>query len=328
MAKFLLIIWLLIGFLPSPAPMVQAPQAEISNGILKAKLYLPDAQQGYYQGTRFDWSGVIHSLKYQGHEYFGEWFDTYDPKIHDAITGPVEEFTPIGYEEGKVGEPFLKIGVGVLRKPEEERYRFSRLYEVVEPGTWKTRIKADRVEFTHEIAGPDGYAYRYKKTVRLAKGKPELVLEHTLQNTGQRAISTTVYNHNFFVIDQAPTGPDIRTHFPYEVQAEGQGIGTLAEFGDSQLIYLRELQKGENIYTPGVRGFGPKAQDYHLDIQNLKTGAGVKITADQPLDKLVFWANYRTSCPEPYIQVQAAPGEAFTWQINYAFYTGPAAAGK
>jgi len=30
------------------------PQAEISNGLIKAKLLLPDAQSGYYQYTRFD----------------------------------------------------------------------------------------------------------------------------------------------------------------------------------------------------------------------------------------------------------------------------------
>ncbi|CAN5915492.1 hypothetical protein BH24BAC1_BH24BAC1_35580 [soil metagenome] len=328
MLKFCLFLWVIFGFVLAPLPPADVPQAEISNGLIRAKLYLPDPKKGYYQGTRFDWSGVIYSLEYKGHEYFGQWFDQYDPKIHDAITGPVEEFVPIGYDEGQVGDPFLKIGVGVLRKPEEESYRFSRLYEVVEPGTWKSRKKADRVEFTHELKGPDGYAYLYKKTVRLVKGKPELVLEHTLQNTGKKRISTTAYNHNFFVIDQAPTGPDIRTRFAYDVEAEGQGFGTLAEVRDRQLIYLRELQKGENIYTPGIRGFGPTAKDYHLDIQNLKTGAGVKITSDQPLDKLVFWASSRTSCPEPYIQVQAAPGEEFSWQITYAFYTGPAAAAQ
>jgi len=35
------------------------PQAVVSNSRVHAQLYLPDAQAGYYQGTRFDWSGVI-----------------------------------------------------------------------------------------------------------------------------------------------------------------------------------------------------------------------------------------------------------------------------
>ena len=76
--------------LAAVASAADAPQAAISNGTLDAKLYLPDSASGYYRGTRFDWSGVIHSLRYRGHEYFGTWFERYDPKTHDAITGPVE----------------------------------------------------------------------------------------------------------------------------------------------------------------------------------------------------------------------------------------------
>src|SRR6185295_14647599 len=66
------------------------PQAEISNGILHARLYLPDAEKGYYRSTRFDWSGVMPSLEYRGHSYCGQWFPQYAPTINDAIMGPVE----------------------------------------------------------------------------------------------------------------------------------------------------------------------------------------------------------------------------------------------
>jgi len=103
------------------------PQVAISNGQIRARLYLPDPQQGYYRGTRFDWAGVIASLEYQGHNYFGPWFELPDPLIHDSICGPVEEFrnqdTALGYDQARPGENFIKIGVGALRKPEEERFR-------------------------------------------------------------------------------------------------------------------------------------------------------------------------------------------------------------
>ena len=85
-------IWLIVLAMLSQLAAPQFPQAELSNSTIRATLYLPDAQQGYYRGTRFDWSGAITSLKWNGHEYFGPWFDRHDPKIHDAITGPVEEF--------------------------------------------------------------------------------------------------------------------------------------------------------------------------------------------------------------------------------------------
>ena len=96
------------------------PKALLTNGKLDALVFLPDAKNGYYRSTRFDWSGVISSLRYQGHEYFGQWFDHYDPNIHDAITGPVEEFLTreagLGYQDAKPGGSFIRIGVGVVRK--------------------------------------------------------------------------------------------------------------------------------------------------------------------------------------------------------------------
>src|SRR5690242_11375781 len=96
------------------------PEASISNGEIRARLLLPDPARGYYRGTRFDWSGAIASLQYKGHEYFGQWFEKYDPKTHDAIMGPVEEFRSddggLGYAAAKVGDTFVRIGVGVVRK--------------------------------------------------------------------------------------------------------------------------------------------------------------------------------------------------------------------
>jgi len=79
--------------LSKAATQAAAPQVAISNARIHAQLYLPDSQSGYYQGTRFEWSGVISSLEWNGHSCFGQWFQRYDPKLHDAITGPVEEFS-------------------------------------------------------------------------------------------------------------------------------------------------------------------------------------------------------------------------------------------
>ncbi|MEZ4828703.1 MAG: hypothetical protein R3C61_20825 [Bacteroidia bacterium] len=97
--------------------MDQFPESEISNGIIHARLYLPDAQTGYYRGSRFDWAGVIPELTCNGHSYFGQWFEKYSPTLHDAILGPVEAFSPVGYEEIKPGENFLLVGIGMAEKP-------------------------------------------------------------------------------------------------------------------------------------------------------------------------------------------------------------------
>ncbi len=68
------------------------PKAEMSNSLIRVELFPADAQRGSYRGTRFDWSEIISRLQFAGHEYFGRWYAKHDPNIHDAITGPVEEF--------------------------------------------------------------------------------------------------------------------------------------------------------------------------------------------------------------------------------------------
>ncbi|MEK6478450.1 hypothetical protein WJR50_12980 [Catalinimonas sp. 4WD22] len=296
------------------------PEASIHHEHLKLDVYLPEAENGYYRGTRFDWSGVINSLNYKGHEFFGPWRE-HDPLAHDAITGPVEAFTPIGFEDAEAGDPFLVIGVGMLRKPDTSAYQFHKTYAFINGGKWKVNKQADHIEFVHELRSEEGYAYEYTKTLRLVPGKAELLLEHRLKNTGRLPLETSVYNHNFFTIDDEPTGPNIVTKFPYPISAEGRGFGELIRVEGNKLIYTQKLQKGENVYTPGIEGFGESAADYHINIENQKTGAGVQITSDQPLLKLVYWASVNTACPEPYMTVEAQPGESFEWTTTYSFYT-------
>src|SRR5690606_17914423 len=90
------------------------PEAEITNGLLTARMYLPDPVAGYYRSTRFDWSGAIYSLRHAGHEYYGVWYDRIDPEVVNwvfegeevvsglasALAGPVNEFqTPLGWDD-------------------------------------------------------------------------------------------------------------------------------------------------------------------------------------------------------------------------------------
>ena len=306
------------------------PQAEISNGTIRSKLYLPDAELGYYRATRFDWSGQIASLEFQGHNYFGQWFDRYDPKLHDSILGPVEEFLTngigLGYNDVKAGESFVKIGVGAVRKPEERAFRQFNTYEITDPGKWTVKPFPDRVEFTQELRDTAGYAYLYKKTVRLTEGKPQLVLEHSLKNTGAKVIETSVYEHNFYVIDGKPAGPEFSVKFPFDVRATADLKG-MAETRGKEFTYLKELPKGPSVYT-ALEGFGNTPKDYDIRVESRAAQAGVRQTSDRPLSKLVFWSIRSTVCPEAYIDMHIEPGKEFAWRIAYDFYTLPESGAK
>ena len=299
------------------------PEASISNGQIQAKLYLPNAETGYYRATRFDWSGVVASLVYKGHNYFGVWFPKYDPKLHDSITGPVEEFrtgdSGLGYKDAKTGGTFIRIGVGVLRKPEEEKFQQFKTYDIVDPGKWAVKSGRDSVTFTQTVRDPtSGYAYLYKKTVHLVKDSPRMVIEHSLKNTGTKTIETNVYSHNFYVIDGTPSGPEMHVTFPFELKASVPFRGPAGPVG-KEMVYQKELAAdGTSVYGE-LAGFGGSSKDFDIHVGNSKTGAGVRLTGDQPLSRVVFWSIRTVLSPEPYIDMKIEPGKESHWTLNYEF---------
>jgi len=304
-----------------PSPDTDAPNApavKITNGLVTAVLYMPDAEKGYYRATRFDWSGVIADLQVGGHSYFGRWNPKYDPKLHDAIMGPVQEFvTGQGMEAAKPGETFLKIGVGVLRKPAEVARGFATL-EIVDGGKWSTQVRKDSVEFIHEVNDPaSGYGYRYTKVVSLPPGKTTLTLTHRLESTGAKPIDTEMYNHNFFVLDGQPTGPDVEVRVPFKLEAFNVR-GDAIQIGSDRLNYLKPIETANRMQ---LKGFSPAPTDYDIRVENKKSGAGVRVTSDRPLSDMVFWTSPKATCPEAYIHVQAASGKPMTWTTTYDFYS-------
>jgi hypothetical protein len=308
----------------SGIPFNDFPQAEISNGLVQARIYLPDAQNGYYRATRFDWAGNIPELVYKGHTYCGQWFGKYDPTTNDAAMGPVEAFTPLGYDSARAGGSFVQIGVGVLSKENNADWQFYKYYKILDHGDWKIRKEPDLIEFVHTL-NDTNYSYEYKKTLSLTKDKPQLVLTHSLKNTGQRTIETDVFDHNFFVLDDQPTGPDGEVSFNFNLTPAPnkgvlRGIDTLVRIKGSRVTFLKTPKKREFVYML-LEGFGNSAKDYDFKIENHKTGAALRISGDQPMTKLMFWANPAVYCAEPYIHIKVAPGAVFSWKINYDLYT-------
>jgi len=307
-----------IESIPTHSPF---PQVKITNGLIYVRIYLPDADSGYYRSTRFDWSGVMPDIEYKGHTFCGQWFDKYAPTINDAIMGPVECFAPLGYNDAKLGDSFTQIGVGFLARPTDTSYSPFHYYKILDPGKWTIKGEADEVEFLHTLVG-NKYPYEYRKRIKLIKGKSEMVITHSLKNIGHQTIETEVYDHNLFLIDNQLTGPDVAIKFPFNLTAEKKGrrgIGEIAEIADNRITFLRKLFKNEQVYSV-LNGYDNSPRDYDIRVENHKTGAGIRIKGNRPLSRLIFWASSKISCPEPYIHIKISPSEVFSWRISYKFY--------
>ena len=322
----------------------ESPSVSISNGQIAAKVYLPDGSAGFYRSTRFDWSGVIGSLTYKGHDYYGNWFSRVDsaPAFYDfnyddtgivsapftAMVGPGEEFNTdrkaLGFDEAKPGGTFVKIGVGVLRKPDDSKYDHSKAYEIVDSGKWSVKHTRDSVTFVQELHDPvSGYGYLYTKIIRLAQGKPEMTIDHSLKNLGSKPITGTVYDHNFWTLDKVAPGPGLLIRFPFQLKSSRPIDPNLAEISGNEFIYKKELA-GKDRVTANLQGFGASADDYDFRVENAKAGAGVRIRGDHPLTNIALWSIRTVMAVEPYIAMEIAPQSDFTWKYIYDYYTlGP-----
>lgn len=297
----------------------QYPNVVLSNGAVEMKVYLPDQEKGLYRATRFDWSGIIGSVKYKGHEYFGYWKKSHDPLYHDALTGPVEGFIEPGpgYAEAKPGEGFIRIGVGVIEKADEPAYKMFDTYRILDHGTWKIDKGDDWISFTHTIDSQSGYSYIYQKTIQLRDNG--FRIEHTLQNRGKKPIETDQFNHNFFMIDHAKSGTAFQVSFPFRLSTDDDLKGLLKISG-KKISFIKDLNEEESVFLL-LNGYSNKVADHKVTVVNQKTGAGVTFTVDKPLYRMAFWTCQTTLCPENFIWLSVEPGEEEHWISKYTLFT-------
>jgi hypothetical protein len=317
----------------SPPPSVQ-----ISNGAITATIYLPDATNAFYRGTRFDLAGVIGKLEYRGHTFYAPWFTKTDATVrdftndgvdvvagvHTAMTGPAEEFSVLGYDEAAPGGAFVKIGVGALKKPADgSAYSAYKFYDYADPGKRTVTTHPDGADFTHELADSgSGYGYLYTKTVHLKPGSPELVITHRLVNRGKKAIVGTVYDHNFLVLDKQTPGPDFVITTPFELKTDKPLDPAVATISGREFHYTAPVPDKGRVAAQ-FQGFGTSAADYRFKIENRKAGAGVEMIGDRPVNRLALWSIRTVLALEPFLAFNIEPGAVYSWEYTYRYYTLP-----
>ena len=297
------------------------PIVVLENNHLKVTVLLPDSEKGYYRSTRFDWSGIIAQVEYDGHTFFQECknYNGNEPGPHDPLktgtaTGTAEEFRdPLGYRDAEVGEPFLKIGVGILKKAVNEAYHWAYPFEFIEQGRWQTKCFDDSIVFNQEIITDFGYAYQYEKVIVLDKSSPKVAIIHRLKNTGTRKIRSNPYCHNFFRFDRHYINSAYELLFPTQVRPL-EKFDDRFRFTGNAIQYVSDksdtLWAGGHIAPEGLRS-------YILVNNNTKTS--VEVISDVNQKPFYIGAWKWAFCPEPMIQLDIMPGESFSWKRTYHF---------
>ncbi|MBQ9193023.1 MAG: hypothetical protein IJ156_04820 [Bacteroidales bacterium] len=276
----------------------------IGEGGLEVRLSVPGT---FYRGTRFDWAGVFDAVVFRGVNLTDRWFERYEPTMHDAVCGPAEEFTPIGYGER---ETFLKIGVGRLCSDGNPYDRF-RLYPVADAGIREMEESARTVRFRHVM--PE---YDYRKSVEVLS-ENAFCIRHRLDAAVD--LKGQMYNHNFFTLGRFRMDGNRRLSFPFRPSGHWRSAYDSVALRENGIRFSRPLEKGESVFMGDLRPADTPGMPYGFRLDDAETGFAVDVRGDRPLSHMVFWANHRIACPEPYVDFHAGPDRPFELTISYFF---------
>ena len=266
----------------------------------KLQIALHEPLDGFYRGTRFDRAGIFDSLLFDGIEMAGDWYPHYDPYMHDAVKGPAEEFSLVGY---------IKPGVGLLRVDSASYDRF-RLYQVIDPGEWTVQNNQTQVVFRHVIRG----VYDYEKIISLV-GEDGFEIRHTLSS--EVNLEGEVYNHNFFTMGNLSVGPTREICFPFCPEGNWRADYDSVGFTPSGIRFSRNLKEGETVYTGNIHEANSDGMPYEMTLR--ESPLSVSIKGNVPVTRTVLWSSHRVACLEPYNNFKSGPGEPFSWTITYRF---------
>lgn len=294
----------------------------LRNSHLKVSILLPDKKHGYYRSTRFDWSGIIAQVEYGKHTYFQNWENNnatitggqHDPLDTRTATGTAEEFRdPLGYNDAKAGEPFLKIGVGILQRADEKPYHWAFPYKVIEFGDWTVIKQKHTLIFRQAINTDFGYGYEYEKKIILSNNSSEVKITHFLKNTGKKEINTNPYCHNFFRFDNEHIGENYKLSFTNPIKFI-DNFETKATINSNCLSVNYDFSDDTRSY-----GFIDPNKSNTFTLSNSKTNTSVKVISDIEPGPfyLFFWK--LAFCPEPMVNINIKPCKSVSWQRIYTF---------
>ena len=299
-----------------------------------------------YAGTRFDWSAFITQVTLDGAHTFCV-PESLEPGQGTGGIGLCNEFgigTAIGYDDARPGDPFPKLGIGLLVRPDEAPYRFARPYEIAERFPIHVEATAAEARFTVDPVECRGYAARLEKTVTVQGC--ELVVAYRLENVGRQALRTNEYCHNFCGIDGHSMGPDYTLRMPYPIRFAPPPPAMLRRALPAVLrkvapdwllrqVFKGLLRRGGNILVvegndlslnavperPFFRLFHGYSQTEQAQWELIHTPSGVAMREVDDFSpvRVVLWGTTHVISVEVTVEIDLQPGEAQSWSRRYEF---------
>lgn len=278
----------------------------------------PSHPDRYYRAERFSPVANVLQARLKGVDYF------FAPEQHDpfadngglAMEFDNAKFGPPGFVEARIGEGFLKIGVGVLRKA-DELYHYGKRQEIIAPAETTVVWGADRADFRQVCDVTNGYAYLLESSVHVS-GR-SVTVTYRLRNTGAKTFATRHYTHNFFSLGQSEIGAGFEVEFPFDFDPVGEPA-TWRQRGRT-IVIDRPVDEFANITVPILYHY---LGENRLVVRHLPSGRAITATTSIPGAFNFIHVRPAYISPEQFVILKLAPGETVDWARRYDFKPGPA----
>lgn len=287
----------------------------LSNQRIELHIDLPEEN---YQSARFDWTGKIVHLSYKGKRLDGiEITDREnDPSIGRGFYNEFGIDSALGFEEAQIGEWFHKIGIGLLKKT-TDAYHFHHPYEI-RAANFEVEKDAKHICMRCSSEEINGYAYVLKKDIHITN--EGFAIQYLLQNTGEKAIITKEYNHNFLSLGQGKIGPDDVMTLDFSLQKEqfGEYVNPeeVVQIG-SQFIKFSGNPK-EQFFCSNLSGDETVQATWTL--LNHQHKLGISERGDFQTDSINLWGWAHVISPELFIRIHLEAGQFLEWSRRYQIF--------
>ena len=284
----------------------------LKNKNLEIQIDLPAEN---YNFSRFDWTGNIVSVKFKNIQLASTESITYENEMQNG-KGFYNEFgidTALGFNEAVIGDWFHKIGVGLLKKDNEE-YIFNRNYKI-KPADFEIKYTSNTILITCKSEFNNGYSYVLKKEIKLEKHG--FTINYDLENTGEKEIITDEYVHNFIAINKEIIGRNYVLKFPFKLMPafflETVNPEQKVTIGQTDVTFNDSPK--EQFFFSNLTGY--KNVKPQWELKNLESKISISETGSFHTNKVNLWGWKHVISPELFIDVSIKPGQNANWTRDY-----------
>lgn len=274
-----------------------------------------DLPKENYNFSRFDWTGKIVKVIFKNVHLTG--VERIDCENEDYYgKGLFNEFgidSPLGFDETEINGWFHKIGVGLLKK-DDNQYLFNKKY-TIKPARFNVITGLNTILISCHSEVMNGYSYVLRKEIELHESS--FTIHYYLENTGDKDIITQEYVHNFISINKDAIGSNYLLKFQFLLKPGlfGEVVNPEQKIALEQKEVIFNGTPTEQFFFSKLTGNEYVAAKWELIHQ--KSKIVFSETGSFKTNKVNLWGWKHVISPELFYDIYIKPGQATRWSRTF-----------